>query len=459
MMQHQLPPDYIIQMQDLLGERAESFFNSFPLPRASGLRLHSLKTMQEQYEGAVANAKQLFGLTPVPWCSEGYYYIEETRPGKHPYHAAGLYYIQEPSAMSAVELMAPWPGETILDLAAAPGGKTTQIAARMQGQGLLIANEIHPARAKILSENVERLGISNAVVTQAAPDELSARFSSFFDRILLDAPCSGEGMFRKDPDAIEQWSLTHTKMCAARQADILEHAAVMLKPGGTLTYSTCTFNRLENEDCMEKFLQLHPEFSLQHTERLWPQEVQGEGHFVAVLRKQDNPAKTAGDTPLAKRNGKRRKTGGRSGTGLADMELFKSFCSQALPGFELGAGEPLRFGEGLYWLPISEEDGFGAASLDGLRIMRPGLHLGQIRKGRFEPAHALALAAPAPKAAWLQSYAPDAAEIEAYLHGETLAAHDGSAGWGLIAVNGLPLGWGKASSGQVKNHLPKGLRR
>ncbi len=327
--------------------------------------------------------------------------------------------------MSAVELMNPQPGETILDLAAAPGGKTTQIAAKMQGQGLLIANEIHPARAKILSENVERLGIRNAVVTQAGPDELSARFQSFFDRILLDAPCSGEGMFRKDPDAISQWSLAHTELCATRQADILEHAAIMLKPGGTLTYSTCTFNRIENEECMERFLQLHPEFTLEHTERLWPHEVKGEGHFVAVLHKQSSGSDSSGESAASQRSGKRRKASGKSSSaGLADMELFQAFCTQTLPRFELGSGEPLRFGEALYWLPIPREGGFGAASLDGLRIMRPGLHLGQIRKGRFEPAHALAMSAPAPKAVWMQSYSPEADEIKAYLHGETIAAHD-----------------------------------
>ncbi len=460
-MQQLLPLYYITQMKSMLHHDAEAFLASYAEPRATGLRLNTLKSGDSaSYDDAIAEAKQRFGLQPVPWCADGYYYEEPARPGKHPYHAAGLYYIQEPSAMSSVELLAPLPGETILDLAAAPGGKTTQIAARMQGAGLLIANEIHPARAKILSENVERMGIRNAIVTQAAPDELSARFPQFFDRIMLDAPCSGEGMFRKDPDAIAEWSVEHTQMCAARQADILEHAAIMLRPGGVLAYSTCTFNRLENEECIEQFLLRHPEFSLQRMERLWPHEVRGEGHFVAVLRKQADGSDTELSGPSRRGVSKRSRTDGRSRSAAsADMELWHAFCSQSLPGFTLGLGQPLRFGEALYWLPQPTGGELPAAALDGLRILRPGLQLGYVRKGRFEPAHALALAVPASSAAWVQSYDGDDPLLAAYLRGETLPAASGSSGWGLVAVEGLPLGWGKASGGQVKNHLPKGLRR
>lgn len=459
-MLQQLPSYYITQMNTLLGPQAEAFWASYALGRSAGLRLNALKSGQTAYVEAAARAKQLFRLAPVPWCASGFYYEEPARPGKHPYHAAGLYYIQEPSAMSAVELLAPRPGETILDLAAAPGGKTTQIAAHMQGEGLLIANEIHPARAKILSENVERMGIRNTIVTQATPDELSARFPQFFDRIMLDAPCSGEGMFRKDPNAINEWSVEHTRMCAARQTDILEHAAIMLRPGGVMAYSTCTFNRLENEECIEAFLLGHPEFSLLRLERLWPHEVRGEGHFVAVLRKQDGNRQTKQNAAAGRRVGKRRRRTGeasRSSSG-ADMELWRAFCSQSLPGFTLGQGQPLRFGEALYWLPRPAEGELPTAALDGLRVLRPGLQLGYVRKGRFEPAHALAQAAAATAAAWAQSYSGDDPLLAAYLHGETVPAIGGSAGWGLVAVDGLPLGWGKASGGQVKNHLPKGLR-
>ncbi|WP_244863253.1 RsmB/NOP family class I SAM-dependent RNA methyltransferase, partial [Paenibacillus cisolokensis] len=206
--------------------------------------------------------------------------------------------------MSAAELLDARPGEMILDLAAAPGGKTTQIAGRMQGQGLLVANEIHPARAKILSENIERMGIRNAVVVSASPDRLAARFPAFFDRIMLDAPCSGEGMFRKDPDAVREWSESQVAFCAERQSGILDDAAVMLRPGGTLVYSTCTFNRAENEDTIEAFLTRHPSFTLERTERIWPHRARGEGHFVAVLRRaadggEDAAAATAPRRPSA----------------------------------------------------------------------------------------------------------------------------------------------------------------
>jgi NOL1/NOP2/sun family putative RNA methylase len=457
-------------MQSMLGPGAERFLESYDAPRAYGLRLNPLKyTANEQL---LSTMEQLFRLEPIPWCPTGFYYDESTSPGKHPYYAAGLYYIQEPSAMTSAELLDPQPGEVILDLAAAPGGKTTQIAGKMAGQGLLVANEIHPARAQILSENVERAGIANAIVTNAAPDELSRRFPSLFDRIMLDAPCSGEGMFRKDEGAIAEWSESHVVMCAARQADILGHAAIMLKPGGRLVYSTCTFNRAENENTIEAFCQRHPQFSVVQTERVWPHISRGEGHFVAVLSKAGESPDTvsAGNNDKdhesnGARKGRRRSQSGapgRTSAGLAaDMALLRGFADAALPGgIALGPGEPLRFGDALYWLPHTAGGGpIQAGDLTGLKVARPGLHLGDVRKNRLEPAHALALSVPADAAAWVQTYRPEAPEIAAFLHGETLPALEGSAGWGLVAVDGLPLGWGKASGGQIKNHLPKGLRR
>ncbi|MUT66619.1 RsmB/NOP family class I SAM-dependent RNA methyltransferase [Paenibacillus sp. NEAU-GSW1] len=457
----QLPAAFIRQMQALLGmEDAQQFLNSFLAPRAYGLRFNPLKT--ESVPASAAALEQPFHLTPVPWCNTGYYYDEEARPGKHPYHSAGLYYIQEPSAMSAAELLDAQPGETILDFAAAPGGKTTHIAGCMQGQGLLIANEIHPARAKILSENVERIGIRNAVATNCAPHELSAKFIAFFDRIMLDAPCSGEGMFRKDADAVGEWSEEHVHYCAQRQADILEHAAIMLKPGGKLVYSTCTFNREENETTIEQFVASHPEFSVERTERIWPHLALGEGHFVAVLFKSNEPSNGSFAESTDRDKSKRRdrdKKGSRASSLQAEMELFHSFAKQSLPGFNLQAGEALRFGDALYWLPHDREGRFSAASLDGIKVARAGLHLGDIRKNRLEPAHALAMAVKADTAAWVQSYSADSPEIAAYLRGETLPAEPRLSGWGLVAVDGYPLGWAKASGGQLKNHLPKGLRR
>jgi tRNA and rRNA cytosine-C5-methylases len=458
----QLPEAYIRQMQALLGrEEAERFLDSYNDARVYGLRFNPLKCRQPIEDNAAAALKQPFHLEPVPWCKTGYYYDEATRPGKHPYHTAGLYYIQEPSAMSAAELLDAQPGETVLDFAAAPGGKTTQIAGSMNGEGLLIANEIHPARAKILSENVERLGIRNAVVTNAAPHELSRRFPAFFDRIMLDSPCSGEGMFRKDEDAVAEWSEAHVTYCAERSSEILEHAAIMLKPGGVLVYSTCTFNRDENEDTIERFVAKHPSFQVEQIERLWPHQVRGEGHFVARLRKASEveQLEAADEQPKSKDKRRDKRAAAKSKPLTAEMDLFHSFAEQALPSFALGPGEPLRFGDALYWLPHQTNGSFGAAALDGLKVARPGLHLGDIRKNRLEPAHALALSVQAEDASWMQSYPPDAPELAAYLRGETLPAEDKASGWGLVAVDGLPLGWAKASSGQLKNHLPKGLRR
>ncbi|MFB9327166.1 RsmF rRNA methyltransferase first C-terminal domain-containing protein [Paenibacillus aurantiacus] len=451
-----LPEAYISQMKQLLGADTDAFLDSYEQPRTYGLRFNPLKT--DAWSSIRDELATAFGLEPIVWCKTGCYYDEQARPGKHPYHAAGLYYIQEPSAMTAAELLDVRPGLTVLDLAAAPGGKTTQIAGKMNGEGLLIANEIHPSRAKILSENVERSGIPNAVVTNAAPDELSKRFPAFFDRIMLDAPCSGEGMFRKDEGAIAEWSPKHVAMCAARQEDILAHAAAMLKPGGRMVYSTCTFNRSENEETMLAFCRRHPEFELLATERVWPHLVRGEGHFVAVLRKSE----TAESQPdeLSRKQGRKGKPAAPGSALKTEMALFREFAQEALPqGAPLAPGEPVRFGDALYWLPHGDTEGrFTSAVLHGLKVARPGLHLCDIRKNRIEPSHALAMALPASAANWTQSYAPEAREIAAYLRGETLAAEAGSTGWGLIAVDGFPLGWGKASAGIVKNHLPKGLR-
>jgi NOL1/NOP2/sun family putative RNA methylase len=456
-----LPPEYIERIRLLLGEReAEVFLHTYQKPRAFGLRLNpsKLTARDERFPGI---AKR-FGLRPVPWCEHGYYYEESSRPGRHPYHAAGLYYIQEPSAMIAAELLDPQPGETVLDLAAAPGGKTTQIAARMQGQGLLVANEIHPSRAKILAENVERMGIANALVIHSAPGPLAERWPEAFDRIMLDAPCSGEGMFRKDPEAALEWSVEAVKACAARQRNILRDAARMLKPGGRLVYSTCTFNREENEETVRAFIEEFPEFELAREERMWPHRLEGEGHYVAVLEKHPQGSGSASGSGKGERARERSaalKSGKPDKAAEAALRLFREFAEEALPRFRLPeGGSPLLFGEALYWLPQPEGAPFGAAALAGLRTPRPGLHLGDVRKGRFEPAHALAMAVRADDAALTADFPADSPEIAAYLRGESIASPEGAKGWGLLAVDGWPLGWFKASDGQLKNRLPKGLR-
>ncbi|WP_217593869.1 RsmB/NOP family class I SAM-dependent RNA methyltransferase [Cohnella sp. GbtcB17] len=459
-----LPQIYVERISAQLGDETAAFLRSMEAPRSYGLRLHTPKLSPADGDPALRSLTARFGLTPLPWCGTGFAYDGETRPGKHPYHHAGLYYIQEPSAMIAAELLEPQPGDLVLDLAAAPGGKTTQIAAKLQGEGLLVANEIHPGRARILAENVERLGIANAVVVQATPGELAARLPEAFDKIMLDAPCSGEGMFRKEPEACAEWSTDAVAMCAARQRDILPDAAAMLKPGGRLVYSTCTFNREENEETIAWFLAAHPAFRLVSTKRMWPHRGEGEGHFAAVLEKEAEPSDDR--VRPAKRRAKSGKAPRSDAAGaLSALKLYESFAAQALPGYALPAsGVPLLFGESFYWYPQPAGSPLPAESLDGLRTHRPGLHLGDVKKGRFEPAHALAHAVRARDAALTRDYPADSAAVLAYLRGEALfddrSGHEGapSQGWGLLCADGHPLGWFKASGGQLKNHYPKGLR-
>jgi len=437
-------------------EEAERFLASYGQPRTQGLRIHPGKATPEH----IAAISGLFQLTRVPWCETGYYYSESAKPGKHPYHAAGLYYIQEPSAMSAVELLDPEPGDIVLDLAAAPGGKSTQITGKLQGRGLLVANEIHPARAKILAENIERMGVTNAVVTQMAPDPLAERFPHFFDKMMVDAPCSGEGMFRKDPQAVEEWSPDHVKMCAARQWDILQAAVTMLKPGGVLAYSTCTFNTSENESTVDAVLARFPSFELLRVERIWPHRHAGEGHFVALLRKGDDEAAAGHGTAANARRGKA--AGKRTASPRPEeeaMRLFLAFAAEALPGFELPPGEAVLFGEQLYWLPAADNCPFDRSYLNGLKVLRPGLHLAEVKKSRIEPSHALALALPPGSARQTLDFPAEAPEIDRFLRGETIDRAPGDNGWVLVATDGLALGWGKRSGDQVKNHIPKGLRR
>ena len=354
--------------------------------------------------------------------------------------------------MAPAELLDPQPGERVLDLCAAPGGKTTQLAGKMAGRGLLVCNEIHPKRAAILSSNVERMGIANALVLNEHPARLAERFPGFFDRILVDAPCSGEGMFRKHDAAGEDWSPETVAMCARRQAEILDSAAGMLRPGGRLVYSTCTFSPEENEGSVAAFLERHPDFEPEAVPaphfapgrpewaggnpasagcfRLWPHLLRGEGHFAAVLRR----------------------NGAEPGAALSTeqgTELPKA-AAALLEELEirLPEGIPIRFGDRIFLAPGE------LPTLRGLKVLRPGLELAELRKELAVPAHALALWAHG--AASCHELRADDPACAAYLRGETLPTD--ARGWTLVRVDGLSLGWGKGSVGVLKNHYPKGLR-
>ena len=428
-----LPEAFLKRMENQLGAEYPEFLKSLERPRAVALRFNPLKGEIHQLP---------FVGEQVPWEPMGYYYDPASRPGLHPYHEAGVYYLQEASAMSAVALLDPKPGEKICDLCAAPGGKSTQIAGRMLGQGLLLCNEYSPARAKILARNIERMGVANAIVTNEKTERLAAKLPGFFDRVLVDAPCSGEGMFRKEEAAVTDWSQQTVEMCAARQAEILDNAARLLKPGGRLVYSTCTFAPEENEQTVAAFLDRHPEFAPervdapwftpgeQGTYRMWPHKLLGEGHFGAVLRKLDGEE---GDIPEEK--------------GTAMPKPWQSFAKEM--GLPLPEGIFLGFGDRLYLAPQ------GCPELKGLRVLRPGLELGELKKDRLGPAHALALwAKPLERTMDLRSEGP---EIGLYLHGEVLPCTE--KGWCLVTVDGYSIGWGKGDGRQLKNHYPKGLRR
>ena len=429
-----LPEAFLERMKHQLGDEYEDFLGSLERPRAVALRYNPLKGPAP---------KLPFVGESVPWEPEGFYYDPDSRPGLHIYHEAGVYYLQEASAMAPVALLAPQPGEKICDLCSAPGGKTTQIAGRMMGRGFLLCNEWSPKRAKILSRNIERMAVANALVTNESTDRLAARFPGFFDRVLVDAPCSGEGMFRKEEAAITDWSQETVEMCARRQAEILHNAARMVRPGGRLVYSTCTFAPEEDELAVAAFLESHPDFEPEVIDtpwfvpapngghRLWPHKLLGEGHFAAVLKKTNGEEEA--DIPTV------------SGEKLP--KEWQTFAKEL--GITLPPGKAVSFGTNLFWVPEETPD------LKKLKVLRPGLELGEVKKGRFEPAHALAL--------WLKdcantvSFNPDSPEMKAYLHGEVLPC--GLQGWCLVKAGDFSIGWGKADKIQLKNHYPKGLRR
>ncbi|MFA8439549.1 RsmF rRNA methyltransferase first C-terminal domain-containing protein [Pueribacillus sp. YX66] len=450
----QLPKNYVEKMKGLLKEEAVAFLNSYKDTKSVGLRVNTLKVSVREFLNI-----HPFTLTKVPWTETGFYYEERDKPGKHPYHDAGLYYIQEPSAMAVAEFLNPQPGEKILDLCAAPGGKTTHIAEKMKQQGLIVANELYPSRAKVLSQNIERMGIKNAIVMNETSERLAHRFGNYFDKVLVDAPCSGEGMFRKNPDACEEWSLDHVSMCAIRQLDILEQASRMLRVGGRLVYSTCTFSPEENESVISEFLKSNPNFeivnvpvfkhfssgrkdwadtlaitNIEKTIRIWPHHVKGEGHYIAVLTKTD------GEEAI-----KRKKVDFLKQS--KQLDLYFKFASEYLKSTP--KGDYFLFGDQLYIIP---ED---MLSFKGLKVIRPGWHLGTMKKNRFEPSHALALSLNVEEVA--QKYSFNVSEIVPYLKGESLYA-DGAKGWYLIEVDGYSIGWGKLTDHVLKNHYPKGLR-
>lgn len=444
-----LPSDFMERMKNMLGEEFDDFISTYDEERAYGLRYNPLKIQREDFENIVDVIEER-----VPWAEEGYYYNPEKQPGKSPLHEAGAYYIQEPSAMSAAELLTVEPGEIVCDLCAAPGGKSTQIAGKMMGRGLLVTNEYYSSRAKILSQNIERMGVRNAVVLNESTEHMADIFGNFFDKVLVDAPCSGEGMFRKEEIARTEWSLENVENCTKRQAEILDNAAVMVKPGGVLVYSTCTFSKEENEDTVKSFLKRHPDYYIDRPEhfdrlievgfeeyngmyRLWPHKLHGEGHFAVRFKKSTDEQEDG----LQKKRKYVKSTAKKQ-----DLMYFEEFAGKYL-NVEL-KGEYVMFGDNIYLVPKY------MVELKGLKVERAGLKLGCNKKNRFEPDHALALALNPLDV----KQVTDLSEPEKYLRGETVECQYDS-GWTLVTVNNVSIGWGKAQNGVLKNHYPKGLRR
>ena len=454
-----LPEAYIAQMKRLLGEAGFfAYEQSLSQPVTRALRVNLLLRPDGSLPCPVEGVGEA-----VPW-AKGCCFVEgDASPGLSPLHEGGLFYLQEPSALSAVSVLAPQPGERVLDLCAAPGGKSTQIAGLMQGRGLLVCNEPVPSRAQILSRNVERMGVRNAIVTSAMPAQLAPRFPAFFDRILVDAPCSGEGMFRRQPEARDEWSAGSPRGCADRQLEILEAAAKMLAPGGALVYSTCTFNDTENEGVLARFTAAHPEFALEAFElpglpsgsrgyvHLYPHEIRGEGHFVSLLRK-------APDAPGTPENEEKPRRAVKPARGRGEQAKKAQQPAIAVPEDVLAPGvsfDRLHAAGGSLWaLPEGLSD---LSRLDGLRVLRTGLLLAHAEGRRAEPDHALAMALTPCEAA--RTAELDEAQALAYQAGETLELGDLEPGYTLLTLRGVSLGFGKQAGGVMKNHYPKGLRR
>lgn len=454
------PPDFCARMRRLYGNQADALLAGDG-PPARGLRVNTLKCSVKRFEELWDGEAK-----PVPFCGEGFRVNPSFKAGADPLHHAGAYYMQEPSAMSAVTALAPLIGERILDLCAAPGGKSTQIAAALRGQGLLWCNEYVRGRARVLAQNIERCGVRNAVVSSADAAALAGRLEGFFDGVLVDAPCSGEGMFRKEPAALDQWSEDNIRLCAVRGRDILDAAAIMVRPGGRLVYSTCTFAPEENECQIAAFLNRHPDFDLAAIEapfgrpglpwdrvaafsegieepaadltlcrRITPADG-GEGHFVARLIRRGEAAEHRDWLPVEP---------AVDSVGRQAEELYHTCFSDEPQGqFRLYGGQ-------MRLLPLD------LSLVLGLPMFATGIAVAELCKNRLEPCHAAFMAAQAADCRQLIDLKRCDERLSLFLKGQEIPV-EGVQGWTAVAVEGITVGFGKASGGRLKNRYPKGLR-
>ncbi|MCH5298930.1 MAG: RsmB/NOP family class I SAM-dependent RNA methyltransferase [Ruminococcus sp.] len=434
---------FLSRMKSLLGDEFDEFLKFYNSDENfRGLRVNTLKCSADKLRSLLD-----FDLEQTPFCRDGFYIPHGVKSiGNNPLHHAGAFYVQEPSATSAVTMLDVQKGDRVLDLCAAPGGKSTQIAAALDGEGLLWSNEIVRNRAIILLSNIERMGVRNAVVSNCHPDALCNRLRGYFDKVLVDAPCSGEGMFRKNSAAQTEWSVEHVKSCAARQLEILNSAKNALKCGGVLVYSTCTFSEEENEGVITEFLRQNPDFTLEdsgvnfgrtaltHARRIFPMDG-GEGHFAARLRKISDTVPVPEERKRAEKN----------------PQIVADFYADNFVGKPFGDNLEI-IGDKIY---ISPEH---IPSISGLSVLRKGILLGEIKKNRVEPHHCAFMAAKPEDCARSVDFDVNSEEIKKFLHGDEIKVNGDIKGYTAVCVNGITVGFGKVSNGNLKNKYPKGLR-
>lgn len=452
-----LPEEFKASMQKLLGNEYEAYMMSFENPRHYGLRVNTAKISPEVFEEIVP-----FQVKRIPFIPNGYYYDGVTEPAKHPYYYAGLYYLQEPSAMTPAALLLIEEGDRVLDLCAAPGGKATELGARLRGKGILVANDISASRARGLLKNIELQGIANCYVTAETPEKLAEYYPEAFDKILVDAPCSGEGMFRKEPALIKSWLERGPATYHAIQKEIMASAIRMLRPGGLLLYSTCTFSYEEDEATIEDVLKQYPEMKLmdlskehgfreelqpyEQCVRIYPHLVDGEGHFLALLQKEEGMTEETavrGNKPLIPESI------------LKPVREWMQYTYSDVLKASMKKEALLYRDDNLYLLPD------GIPCHQSLRYLRTGLHLGTVdRNGRFEPSQALAMHLKCSEYAFCLNLKADDTNVIKYLKGETIALPAGfrveNKASVLVCVDGYPLGWGKVNQQMLKNKYAVG---
>lgn len=496
-----LPEEFEMKMKKLLGSEYEEFLASYDHPRNFGLRVNVDKISPKEFEKIAP-----FHLTKIPWTENGYYYEEQDMPARHPFYYAGMYYLQEPSAMTPASRLVSKPGDRVLDLCAAPGGKATELGAHLHGKGVLVANDISASRAKALLKNIEVFGIRNSFVVNEVPAKLAENFPEFFDKILVDAPCSGEGMFRKDPAVAKVWDGNKPFECAKQQKEIITRAAQMLAPGGDMLYSTCTFSPEENEQVIQFLLDSRDDMEIREIQpyegfapgrpeaangtpdlkkcvRIWPHKMAGEGHFLALLHKKA-PGETAGAQENDRNGHPNRETmvdehknqvegtiSDIKGIGKPEIKALTEFFADVSMEMNWKQVE-VRKGQ-VYLVPEA------LGTRKGLVFLRNGLYLGEIRKDRFEPSQSFAMALKKKEYMAVIDLDYSDVRVEKYLRGETLEVddivernlqkaeemHNAKAmkkrlekGWQLVCVNGYPLGWGKLVNGTLKNKYHAGWR-